>query len=99
VSDLDELAEGQFRLVLTKGGGAELEDDSGEVIWSSDDDEAFEDAGFSDFLGEADIEKLLRYLVNAGELEEGEADECEVCQETGMLEASDEAGDEGGDEG
>jgi hypothetical protein len=71
-----------FRLVLTRGGGAELIDvqDNEEVVWSSDDDEDFTEE-FDAFLTQEDVFDILDYLERVGELSKHEADECDVQEE------------------
>ena len=71
-----------FRLVLTRGGGAELidVDDDEDVVWSSEEDEDFREE-FDDFLTQADVFDILDYLEYIGELTRHEADECEVQEE------------------
>ena len=80
-----------FRLVLTRGGGAELIDvrDNEEVVWSSDDDEDFTEE-FDTFLAQEDVFDILDYLERVGELSKHEADECDVQEE--FYEPSDLAG-------
>lgn len=72
----------QFRLVLTRGGGAELldVDDDEDLVWSSDDDEDFAEE-FDSFLTRADISDILDYLEEVGELSRHEADVCDVEEE------------------
>lgn len=71
-----------FRLLLTRGGGAELIDvlDNEETVWSSDDDEDFSEE-FDDFLTAADVDDILDYLEEIGELTTHEADQCDVEEE------------------
>lgn len=71
-----------FRLVLTRGGGAELidVDDDEEIVWSSDDDEDFAEE-FDSFLTQDDVHDILDYLESAGELSKHEADQCDVQEE------------------
>lgn len=69
--------EGPFTLVLTLGGGAQLEDADGELVWSSDDDEDYPEH-FPDFLQEQDVGQLLSYLVEIDLLDEDEADEADI---------------------
>lgn len=80
-----------FRLVLTRGGRAELYDvrDDEEPVWSSDDDEEFSEE-FPDFLTQDDVYDVLDFLESAGELTRHEADQCEVEEE--YYSASDLAG-------
>lgn len=72
----------RFRLVLTRGGGAELidVDDNGEVVWSSDNDEDFAEE-FAGFLNQDDVYDILDYLEQVGELTKHEADQCDVEEE------------------
>lgn len=71
----------RFHLVLTRGGGAELLEPSTEhLIWSSDDDDQFLER-FEHFLNQSDLEDILDYLVEIGELTEGEADQCECSED------------------
>jgi hypothetical protein len=72
----------QFRLLLTRGGGAELIDveDHEDVVWSSDDDEDFAEE-FEGFLTQSDVFDILEYLELTGELSRHEADECDVQEE------------------
>ena len=71
-----------FRLVLTRGGGAELIDvlDKEAVTWSSDDDEEFAEE-FEEFLTKDDIPDILDYLEEVGELTKHEADQCDIEEE------------------
>lgn len=70
-----------FRLLLTRGGGAELIDlDVDETVWTSQDDEEFMEE-FPDFLDQADIADILDYLEEVGELTAREADQCEIQEE------------------
>jgi len=72
-----------FRLVLTRGGGAELvdvDDDGEEVVWSSEEDEEFREE-FKDFLTQEDVFDILDYLECIGELTRHEADECDVQED------------------
>ncbi len=80
-----------FRLVLTRGGGAELIDvlDDEAIAWSSDNDEDFAEE-FDDFLTTDDVDEILDYLEEVGELTRLEADQCEVEEE--YFEPSDLAG-------
>jgi len=72
-----------FRLVLTRGGGAELIDvlDDEEVVWASDDDPEFQDEFEGEFLGQDDVADILDYLVEVGELSKHEADRCVIEEE------------------
>jgi hypothetical protein len=71
-----------FRLLLTRGGGAELFDlqEDGDPIWSAADDEDFTEE-FGTFLTEADLHDIFDYLVAIGELTMHEADQCDVKEE------------------
>lgn len=71
-----------FRLLLTRGGGAELYDvrDDEEPVWTSDDDEDFAEE-FPDFLTQSDVYDVLDFLESVGELTRHEADQCEVEEE------------------
>ena len=72
-----------FRLVLTRGGGAELldVDDGEEVVWSSEEDEDFREE-FDGFLTQADVFDILDYLEATGELTRHEADQCDVQEDS-----------------
>lgn len=70
-----------FTLRLTCGGDAELVDSDGAVVWSSAEDELF-GAQFGDaFLEYDDVEGILDYLEELGELSELEADRCDIQEE------------------
>jgi hypothetical protein len=71
-----------FRLILTRGGGAELidVDDDEAVVWSSADDEDFREE-FDGFLNQEDTYDILDYLEQVGELTRHEADQCDVREE------------------
>lgn len=71
-----------FRLLLTRGGGAQLIDveDGEEVVWSSDEDEDFAEE-FEQFLNQDDVWEILDYLEEVGELTKHEADQCDVQEE------------------
>lgn len=77
--------------MLTRGGGAELIDvlDDEAIAWSSDNDEDFAEE-FDDFLTTDDVDEILDYLEEVGELTRLEADQCEVEEE--YFEPSDLAG-------
>lgn len=73
--DEDDAQEASLFLVFTVGGQAILEegnDDEREVIWASDDDEDFREEFQNEYLGQADAEKILNYLVRAGDIEDDE---------------------------
>jgi hypothetical protein len=71
-----------FRLVLTRGGGAELIDvaDDENMVWSSDGDSDFAEE-FDAFLTQDDVGDVLDYLEDTGQLSRHEADACEVREE------------------
>ncbi len=70
-------------LVLRENGTAELLGANGVTLWASDSDEDFADtwAGTM-FLNESDVEELLEYLVEAGQLTEYQADHCEIVEDS-----------------
>lgn len=72
----------QFKLVLTRGGGAELygADDDDDLVWSADDDEDFREE-FEGFLETEDVADILNYLEEVGELSKHEADQCQIEEE------------------
>jgi hypothetical protein len=75
-----------FQLLLTRGGQAELIDPQGEIVWASSDDPDFlED--YPDFLTQGDLEDILQFLVDVGELTDDEADAVDPQEE--FLEPSD----------
>jgi hypothetical protein len=69
----------RYELLLNAEGGAELLSSRGSTLWASDSDEEFQEA-FADreILDENDIDDVLEYLVDAGELTEREADDCTI---------------------
>jgi hypothetical protein len=71
-----------YRLLLTRGGEAELIDlADDETVWSSRDDEEFMEE-FPDFLQYSDVHDILDYLErDALALTTREADDCEVVEE------------------
>jgi hypothetical protein len=71
----------QFRLTLTRGGGADLEDlETGDVVWSANEDAEFREE-FPGFLEQADLADILDYLEEVGELTARDADRCDVREE------------------
>jgi hypothetical protein len=67
--------------MLTRGGGAELEDPfDGDVVWQSAEDPDFK-AEFPDFLTKEDVYDILDFLVEVGELTAREADQAEIREE------------------
>jgi hypothetical protein len=77
MSAADE-TEADFTLVFLTGGQAQLEDADGKVLWHSDDDAEFREVVPDEFLGEEDAERVLKYLIEADELTEEEAEDCEI---------------------
>jgi hypothetical protein len=63
---------GELVLVFTAGGQAVLEED-GDVVWSSDDDEDFQEELMIDFLSEGDTIAVLHYLIDNDYIEEAES--------------------------
>lgn len=70
-------------LLLRANGTAELLDAHENQLWASDSDEDFQDewAGTM-FLNESDVEALLEYLVEHGQLTDREAQELEIEEES-----------------
>jgi hypothetical protein len=76
--------ERDLELVLTSGGGAELiqfTGEDGKPVWASDSDEGFME-DFPEFLGEADTERIMDYLIEQEIITEDEADNLEISLES-----------------
>jgi len=69
-----------YRLVLTRGGTAELYDPADDLVWASSEDQDFM-ADYPDFLEQEDLEDILEFLVDVGELTDTEADQADVEEE------------------
>lgn len=72
-------------LLLTAHGTAQVLDAEDNVLWSSDDDDAFTDEFSDEFLEESDVEDILEFLVDNGYL----AEEQELDLRIDALEDSD----------
>lgn len=74
----------KHKLVLTQNGAAMLfaDQDETKMQWSSDDDEGFAEEFTDDFLNEEDVEDILDYLVENGYLDDDEARELEIEEES-----------------
>lgn len=57
-----------LELVLLHTGGAELVDGNGDVIWASSSDDDFKEANSQEFLREDDVDDILEYLEEHGQL-------------------------------
>lgn len=65
-------------LVFTISGSAELEDEEGDVVWSSDEDGTWRERHPDELLGEGDTEEVLLYLADQGFLDEDELGDVEI---------------------
>jgi hypothetical protein len=65
-------------LVFTSSGAAELEDDDGEVVWSSDEDGEWRKEHPDELLGEGDAEAVLTYLSEGDYLDYNELGEVRI---------------------
>lgn len=88
-----------FALTLLSNGGAELTR-NGVQIWASDADDDFADEFGQEFLDENDAESVFEYLVEAGHLDDDEADNADFFIEsaqpvTGPGDEDDEDDEEG----
>jgi hypothetical protein len=66
-----------YELKVSNRGTAELVQD-GKSLWTSDDDGDLSDEIGGDFITEANVGKVLDYLVDIGALTERQADDCWV---------------------
>lgn len=72
-----------LELAFTPHGKAELIDaEKDEILWASDDDDDFRDKFQDEFLSAADADRVLDYLIGAGEISEEEAEDMEIFEET-----------------
>ena len=71
-----------FCLYLRQGGEAELlVQATGEVVWSSDEDEDFQLEFGDEFLVYEDVADILDYLEDTGRLSRTDADNCQIVEE------------------
>lgn len=70
------------KLILLENGAAILtRDDERDILWSSDNDADFKDQFGDDILDEDDLTDIFEYLVDAGQLKDGEVEDVEVFSE------------------
>lgn len=67
-----------MKLLLTEYGTAILTTDSGEQVWSSDDDADFLEEFGDDFIRDEDAEEIIEYLEEKEELTDDEAEDIEI---------------------
>lgn len=61
-----------LEIILRHTGQAELVDGNDDVLWSSDSDPDFKDEVSQEFLTEEDVDDILDYLAESGELSDAE---------------------------
>lgn len=69
-------------VVNRSSGNVELRDENGVCIWSSDSDEEFRDLFDDEFIEPEDMEDILGYLITNKHLNQEDASELDIYEET-----------------